>query len=107
MPDNFGVDQRRGDHLMDLITLGIIIGLHVLFLCLPTFRPVLQNTVFLILDGVAIAAWFVFAAIAWKMTFENYLTWKIIAVILMTVAIVILFFAYGGAASTRALNGGI
>lgn len=105
--NDLGVNQKTGNRWLIAITALIVIGFHILFASLPNMKPIFHNVGFIILDVIAIAVYVKAASIVFKMIFETYFTWEILFLIGITVAIILLFFAFGGAAETKAINGGI
>lgn len=105
--NNFGINQKTGNHWLIAITALIVIGFHILYAFLPNMRPIFHNAGFIVADVIGIAAYTVASVIVYKMIFETYFTWKIAVLIAVTAAIVLAFILFGGAAETKAINGGI
>lgn len=103
--NNFGVMQKKGDHLTVAITFSIIVLIHSIGFIFPAYHASYSNILFDAVNVVGLAIYAYFGYRLWISTFEDYEAWKTVGVILSTLGIIIWCLAWGASVYGRKLNG--
>lgn len=105
--DNVDVDQKKGDHLTVILCAAAVIAIHVVaYIFWPAYvAETLKAGWYYVVDGILLLGCIVSSVIVWKMTFENYLPWKLTSLILFTVFTLIVTLWAGRKAQDRVDNG--
>ncbi len=103
--NNFGVMQKKGDHLTVALTLAVIILIHCVGFIFPAYHASYSNVLFIIVSVLSLGGYGYFAYRLWISTFEDYEAWKTVSVIMSTLGIILWVLFWGAAVYSKKLNG--